>query len=545
MWDADDIAVDANIPNATSRAYTPVRDDVSVTGMFLRATAEYTDNFRPTDEPGTNIDESQKKDKANGVSYHTVQDTVDGNRAPAFGDQDPDTDGTQDTQATRRVNENSPQGTTIGKPVTAVDNDPGERTYTLEGSDADLFTIDIFEDEDDDGATTSPGQIRVGKGTKLDYETRTSYRVTVKATDPAGASDTIAVTIEVIPLNEAPEVSTKGLVVSGPASVSYAEDRTDAVETYTARGDEAAGASWNLSGDDASAFSIAGGELSFSSQPDFENPADSGTDNVYNVTVRATGATISASRDVTVTVTNVDEDGTVTLSPTSQPRVDTEITASLSDVDGTPTAVSWQWSRSTSNTGGWSNIAGGRQANYTPTVADEDNYLRATASYTDPHGPGKSESAVTSAVVLAASTEGTSGTVALTPSTQLTSGDSVTATLTDADNPVPSSYVWRWERSADGSTNWTNISNATSASYTTTDDDAGNYLRATVTYTDDSGAGQTADASASSAVKLHRYDGNANGEIERDEVINAINAYLFGTGTTRDEVIEVINLYLF
>ena len=51
--------------------------------------------------------------------------------------------------------------------------------------------------------------------------------------------------------------------------------------------------------------------------------------------------------------------------------------------------------------------------------------------------------------------------------------------------------------------------------------------------------------STSSAVKLHRYDGNANGAIERNEVIDAINDYLFGTGTERDEVIEVINLYLF
>ena len=126
---------------------------------------------------------------------------------------------------------------------------------------------------------------------------------------------------------------------------------------------------------------------------------------------------------------------------------------------------------------------------------------------------------------------------------ELVIGVAVTALLTDPDNPT--SQVWLWQRSANGSTNWTTISGETSASYTTTDDDAGNYLRATVTYDDDSGAGLTADATTSSAVKLHRYDGNANGEIERTEVIDAINAYLFGTGTDRDEVIEVINLYLF
>ena len=119
----------------------------------------------------------------------------------------------------------------------------------------------------------------------------------------------------------------------------------------------------------------------------------------------------------------------------------------------------------------------------------------------------------------------------------------MTASLSDADSPIPASYVWRWERSADGSSSWSNISGGTS--YTTTENDAGNYLRVTVTYADDSGIAETASARTSSRVKLHRYDDDANGEIERTEVIDAINDYLFGTGTERDEVIAVINLYLF
>ena len=115
-----------DIRGATSRAYTPVAEDVSDTGTFLRAFAEYTDNFRRNDDPDTqNIDESQEKDEAvDGISYHVVVGTVDGNRPPAFGDQDLDTPGTQDTQATRRVNENSGHYTTVGMPVKAVDNDP-------------------------------------------------------------------------------------------------------------------------------------------------------------------------------------------------------------------------------------------------------------------------------------------------------------------------------------------------------------------------------------------------------------------------------------
>ena len=192
----------------------------------------------------------------------------------------------------------------------------------------------------------------------------------------------------------------------------------------------------------------------------------------------------------------------------------------------------------------WTNISGETNNTYTPVDGDVGDYLRITVNYTDATFGSDSLSSVTASAVEAASTAGTPGSLALSPSTtQLTSGDTVTATLTDPDNPT--NQAWRWARSSTASGTFTNIPNATSASYTTTDDDAGNYLRATVTYDDSSGTGLTLDASTSSAVKLHRYDGNANGEIERTEVIDAINAYLFGTGTNRDEVIEVINLYLF
>ena len=162
----------------------------------------------------------------------------------------------------------------------------------------------------------------------------------------------------------------------------------------------------------------------------------------------------------------------------------------------------------------WSDISGETNNTYTPVAGDAGNFLRATVTYNDPLGSGKTLSAVTSDAVEAASTAGTPGSLALSPTTQLTSGDTVTATLTDPDNPT--NQVWQWQRSANGSTNWSNISGATSASYTTTAADAGNYLRATVTYDDDSGTGLTLDASTSNAVKLHTYDANASGRIERE-----------------------------
>ena len=52
---------------------------------------------------------------------------------------------------------------------------------------------------------------------------------------------------------------------------------------------------------------------------------------------------IRGTEDVEVKVTNVNEDGTVTLSAV-QPRVGVPLTASLTDIDGPVTGVKWQWS---------------------------------------------------------------------------------------------------------------------------------------------------------------------------------------------------------
>ena len=357
---------------------------------------------------------------------------------------------------------------------------------------------------------------------KLDYEdpnnTDHQHVVRVTATDPSLASDTITVTINVVNVDEDPDLSRIDVAITGDARIDYEENGTGPVETYMASSPDTTGTiTWNLSGADASEFSLSSsGVLTFNASPDYESPTDQGGNNVYNVTVEAMIGDVPASRNVTVTVTNEDEDGEVRF--TSTPlvvRVGVELEAELDERDD-ETDVTWQWASGGSATGPWTSIGGATNATYTPLANDVGNYLQVTASYTDASFGSDSLSAVTSDPVAAETVGGTPGTLALSPTTQLTSGDSVMATLTDADNPT--NQAWQWQRSANGSTNWSNIPNATSASYITTADDAGNYLRATVTYDDSSGTGLTLDASTSSAVKLHRYDGNANGEIERTEV---------------------------
>ena len=530
------------IPGATSKTYVPTEAYVN---NYIVAEATYR-NAATQDDPFTpDMDESLKMATSEAENGYAVMAADTTAASPTFPDQDPNTQGVQSDTTTRSVFENVVSGDDVGLPVLATANqqDDGSTnsmedalTYTLGGTDESSFKIN-----------RESGQITLANGVELDHETKDTYTVTVTATDPSLDSATITVVITVNDVDEPPEISKRGLAVSGNRSVSYEENETADVASYRATGSDSTGASWSLEGPDASAFAISSGVLAFRSSPNYESPTDQDGDNAYEVTVKATMGSLMATRNVTVTVTDVNEDGGVTISsPNNEVKVGVVLTADLGDGDEiVPGSVTWQWARDSSQTGSFTDVISGETNNtYTPVDADVGSYLRATATYADSHGSGMTEMAETDSAVLAASTAGTDGTVGLSRSSGIVSGDSVTATLTDPDNPT--NQVWQWQRSSDGSTNWSTISGATSASYETTNDDGGHYLRASVTYDDSSDTGQTAGPAATTdSIKLHRYDNNANGSIDRPEVINAINAYLFGSGTTRDEVIEVINLFLF
>ena len=166
-------------------------------------------------------------------------------------------------------------------------------------------------------------------------------------------------------------------------------------------------------GVDQALFEIDGttGELTFKSAPDFEDPQDSGTDNIHEVTVRATSGAgtrvMTADQTITVTVTNADEgqSGTVTIGDTT-PMVGDELTASTADAadpDGLPDpfAPTWKWYR-TPDGGSETEISGETSATYTVVEADLGATLAAKASWTDNGGFANTlASAPTSAVAAA------------------------------------------------------------------------------------------------------------------------------------------------
>ena len=333
------------ITGATSATYTPVEADA---GYYLKATAMYTD--------GEGSGKMADKMTVSSVSLFEI-----------------------DGPTSRSYMENG-----MDAVATYTASGPGAdmATWTLEGDDAGDFTITGGMLE----FMSSPNYEMPMGGSGNDSNT---YMVTVKASDGT-MTDTRAVTVMVTNVDELG-------TLSGDPSHNYMENSDAAVGTYTADGPMAEMATWSLMGADMGDLSISssGGVLTFDATPNYEMPMDEDMDNTYTVTVMAEAGGEMATQDVTVTVTNVEEPGTVTLMPAS-PRVGTEISAALTDPDNvTAGTVTWQWSQSMTMDGSFTDIDMATSMTYTAVADDEGYYLKATASYTDGHGSDKSASGMT------------------------------------------------------------------------------------------------------------------------------------------------------
>ena len=243
----------------------------------------------------------------------TITITIsDVDEAPAF----------DSTTASFTVPENADAGTNIGGPLTAIDPDDGDTVgYSLIGPDQDSFDIDV----DDEAGTV---QLETERGVMLDYESRTTYTVTLKATSTKedgrpGGTATITVTITVTDENDAPEFTegettereiaenTAANVDIGSLLVATDEDRPAQSLTYS------------LAGPDAASFGFvstsSGGQLKTRAALDYESRTD------YAVTVTATddgSPRESSTIMVTIRVANVEVAQGDPESTNSAPRFD-------------------------------------------------------------------------------------------------------------------------------------------------------------------------------------------------------------------------------
>ncbi len=195
------------------------------------------------------------------------------------------------------------ENTTAVTTVTATDADPSATlTYSIVGgADAALFTID-----------PATGLLSFVSGPNYENPADAGgdnvYDVTVQVSDGTYL-DTQDISVTVTNVNDnPPAISSNG--GGATAAISIAENTT-AVTTVTATdADPSATLTYSIvGGADAALFTIdpATGLLSFVSGPNYENPADAGGDNVYDVTVQVSDGTYLDTQDISVTVTNVND----------------------------------------------------------------------------------------------------------------------------------------------------------------------------------------------------------------------------------------------
>ena len=213
------------------------------------------------------------------------------NTAPVF---------TEGSSTTRSIAENTVSGTNIGTAVSATDADNDTLTYSLGGTDASSFSL-----------VSTSGQLQTRAA--LDYETRSSYSVTVSVSDGNGGADSITVTISVTNVNEGVPNNAPRFTAGTSTTRSIAENTASGTNLGTAvsatDADTGDTLTYTLSGTDASAFSLVStsGQLQTRAALDYETKAS------YSVTVSVSdgnGGTNSIT--VTINVTDVTETSTIT-----------------------------------------------------------------------------------------------------------------------------------------------------------------------------------------------------------------------------------------
>ena len=521
---------DGNIDGAESDTYTPKINDV---GGTLTATVMYADAVG-SGRTGT-------ASTANMV----VQDTAA--KAPVFDPKPTSRSMPENYETEDRYGGDGGDPfiyPAVGAPVTATDPNGDTMTYSLGGTDMGSFKIH-----------QGTGQISVKTATELDLETKATYMVTVTATDPGSLTDSVDVTIKLTDKDEAPVIMVGGLAISGLSRADYAENDMDAVGTYTLAGPMKDRATLRIEGGaDAGDFRLNNGMLMFRNSPDYEAPADADTDNTYMVTLKATDGTYMDTHNVMVMVTNVNELGTLAGGPDEPTSV----------MEGARTR--WEPTRSRRSGG-----ASGRHMAGVDGKGDDAgvhfNDHRAVCSHstappTSKHrqtGGGDNDSNTymvtvkaeaggemdTQDVMVRVTNVDEMGTLVLSSTTPSVDAE-LTATLTDLDGMV-SGETWMWYKSMDG--NETVIANATSMSYTPVADDAGYYLKVTVTYTDGEGSGKELMATTAAAVTagdplLADYDPDGDGMIERADMRRAV-ADFFGPSPTlsRADMRRLVGIY--
>jgi hypothetical protein len=171
--------------------------------------------------------------------------------------------------------------------VSASDGNGDTLSYSLTGTDASSLSIN------------SSGVVTFNSSP--DYETKTSYSLTVNVSD-ASTTASQAITVNISNVNEAP------VAQSQPQGYNFSENSTGVIFRASSQDPDSGDTlSFSLTGDDAGDFNIdSNGDITFASDPNYESPTDANTNNQYdfNIVVTDSGG-LNATSSSSIVVTDV------------------------------------------------------------------------------------------------------------------------------------------------------------------------------------------------------------------------------------------------
>ena len=197
----------------------------------------------------------------------------------------------------------------------------------------------------------------------------------------------------------------------------------------------------------------------------------------------------SAATATVAAAPNTPATGAPTITGTA--RVDetlTAVTTGISDADGlTSPTYTYQWIRVN---GTDADISGATSSTYTLVVADEGKTIKVKVTFDDDASNTETRTSAATATVAAANTPAT-GAPTITGTARV--GETLTAVttgITDADGLASPTYTYQWIRVETDSSE-TDISGATSSTYTLVDADLGTTIKMRATFEDDAGNSET------------------------------------------------------
>ena len=385
--------------------------------------------------------------------------------------------------------------------VTARANSPATGAPTISGTAqvGETLTASTSGIADGDGLTSATFAYQwladdadIGWATSSTYtltasEQGKAIKVQVSFTDDAGNDESLtsAATDAVTagansPATGAPTISGTAQVgetlTASTSGIADGDGLTNATFAYQWLADDA-----DIGGATSSTYTLTASEQGKAIKVQVSFTDDAG--NEETVTTTATAAVTDRA--------NSPATGAPTISGTAQVgETLTASTSGIADGDGLTNATfAYQWLADDTD------ISGATSSTYTLTAGEQGKAIKVRATFTDDAGNEESLTSAATAAVTAGANSPATGAPAISGTAQV--GETLTADtsgIADEDGLTNATFAYQWL--ADD----TDISGATSSTYTLTAGEQGKAIKVRVSFTDDAGIDETLTSAATAAV---------------------------------------------